>query len=327
MTKIVNTASVPVRNRLSLWTETVSDTFVRLQCTADGGRESIDGELWVESLASLEIARVRASAQTVSRRKPDIAASSTDYFLVGVQTQGSCIVTQDGRSASIENGGFALYDTTRPYSLQLTDGFEQLVLRLPRNTLERHLPEASQLTALKVNAVPGTGSLLVSTVKSLVSDMGFLTPDAALSVAQGVEHLIVAGLLSLSKAVPDRDRFARRKLIQSHIFENLRDESLSIASISEQLHLSPSSIHRAFAADGQTVMGWVWQQRLEHIRQELLGGHHDGTLTELSASWGFSDSAHFSRAFRRRYGYPPSRLRRATPDVEPHAEYGPESRN
>ncbi|WP_353917677.1 helix-turn-helix domain-containing protein [Arthrobacter sp.] len=311
MTKVVNTASVPVRNRVSFWTETVSDTFVSLECAAGGGRESIDGELWAQPLASLDLACVRATAQTVSRTKHDIAGSSADYFLVGVQTKGSCVVAQDGRSASIEHGGFALYDTTRPYCLELTDGFEQLVVRLPRETLERHLPEAAKLAALGVKADAGAGSLLVGTIKSLASDINFLTPDAALSVAQGVEHLIVAGLGSLTSALPDRDRYSRRKLVQSHILENLRDPSLSIAAISEQLHLSPSSIHRAFALDGQTVMGWVWQERLDHIREELLLGRYEGTLTELAVSWGFSDPAHFSRAFRRRFGCPPSRLRRA----------------
>jgi AraC-like DNA-binding protein len=114
---------------------------------------------------------------------------------------------------------------------------------------------------------------------------------------------------------------------ETAILENLLDSSLSIAAISEHLHLSLNSIHRAFALDGQTVMGWVWQQRLDHIREELLGGRCEGTLTELAVSWGFSDPAHFSRAFRRRFGYPPSRLRRAKSGIGPGAEYGSESRN
>jgi AraC-like DNA-binding protein len=315
MAKVVSTASVPARNRISFWTETVSDAFVNLECKADGGHDSIDGELSIQSLASLDLARVHASAQSVHRTPAGIAASSADYYLVGVQTQGSCIVSQGGRSALIDNGGFALYDTTRPYSLQLTDDFEQLVVRLPRATLERHLPEAARLTAQGVTADPGAAQLLVNTVKSLARDIDLLTPYVALSVSQGVEHLIVAGLGRLAGDVVDRDRFSRRKMIQNHILENLREDSLSVAAIAKQLHLSPSSIHRAFAADGQTVMGWVWQQRLEQIRETLLSGKYEGTLTDLSVMWGFSDPAHFSRAFRQRYGRPPSQLRR--PKLQP----------
>lgn len=293
---------------MSFWTETVSETFVELECKSGGGRESIDGELAVQSLASLDLARVRSSPQSVHRTPAGIAASSDDYYLVGVQTKGSCVVTQGGRSAAIENGAFALYDTARPYSLLLTNDFEQLVIRLPRTSLERHLPEAARLTALGVNATPGAARLLVNTVKSLASDIGALSPDVALSVSQGVKHLIVAGLGGLAGSIPDADRLSRRKLVQNHILENLGDGSLSITSIAGQLHLSPSSIHRAFALDGETVMSWVWQQRLDRIRETLLGGKYEGTLTDLFLVWGFSDPAHFSRAFRRRYGHAPSDL-------------------
>jgi AraC-like DNA-binding protein len=220
-------------------------------------------------------------------------------------------VSQAGRSALIENGAFALYDTTRPYSLELTDHFEQLVLRLPRLGVEAHLPAAEGLTALAVGADPGAAQILVKTVKMLADDIEFLTPSAALAVSHGLEHLIAAGLDGLANRVAESDSPTRRKLIQRFILDNLRDDSLNVASISQQLHLSPSSVHRAFALHGQTVMGWVWQQRLEGIRQELLAGKHAGTLSELSRDWGFSDSAHFSRAFRRQFGHAPSSLLRS----------------
>lgn len=157
----------------------------------------------------------------------------------------------------------------------------------------------------------------------MASDIDVLSPDVALSVSQGLEHLIVAGLGGLAGGIPDADRFSRRKLVQNHILENLRDESLSITAIADQLHLSPSSIHRAFAADGETVMGWVWQQRLDRIRETLLSGKHEGTLTELFVTWGFSDPAHFSRAFRQRYGHAPSKLLRpiaAAPRIRPRTQ-------
>ena len=317
MAKVVSTAAVSPRNSVSFWTESVSDTFVDLECRAGDGRESIDGEIVVQSLASLDLARVRASAQSVHRTPAAIRASSDDYYLVGMQTEGAYLVTQDGRSAAIHDGGFALYDTTRPYSLLLTDHFEQLVIRLPRAALERHLPEAAGLTALAVNADPVAARLMVNTIQFLANDIDALSPDIALSVSQGVEHLIVAGLGGIARGVPDVHRFSRRKLIQTHILQNLGDESLSIKSIASELHLSPSSIHRAFAADGETVMGWVWQQRLNRIRESLLSGKHHGTLTDLFVTWGFSDPAHFSRAFRQRFGHAPSDLLRPIADAPP----------
>jgi AraC-like DNA-binding protein len=311
MATVVHTSSVPVRSRVAFWTESVSEAFVSLDCRAAAGHEDIQGELSLQSLGSLDLARVRATAQSVHRTSTSIRSSHEDFFLVGIQTAGSCTVSQAGRSALIENGAFALYDTTRPYSLELTDHFEQLVLRLPRLGVEAHLPAAEGLTALAVGADPGAAQILVKTVKMLADDIEFLTPSAALAVSHGLEHLIAAGLDGLANRVAESDSPTRRKLIQRFILDNLRDDSLNVASISQQLHLSPSSVHRAFALHGQTVMGWVWQQRLEGIRQELLAGKHAGTLSELSRDWGFSDSAHFSRAFRRQFGHAPSSLLRS----------------
>lgn len=311
MATVVHTSSVPARSRVAFWTESVSEAFVSLDCRAAAGHEDLQGELSLQSLGSLDLARVRATAQSVHRTSTSIRSSHEDFFLVGIQTAGSCTVSQAGRSAVIENGAFALYDTTRPYSLELTDHFEQLVLRLPRPGVEAHLPDAEGLTALAVGADPGAAQIHVNTVKMLADDIGFLTPSAALAVSQGLEHLIAAGLDGLTSRVAESDSPARKRLIQRYILDNLRDDSLNIASISQQLHLSPSSIHRAFALHGQTVMGWVWQQRLEGIRQELLAGKHAGTLSELCRDWGFSDSAHFSRAFRRQFGHAPSSLLRS----------------
>ena len=311
MATVVHTSSVPVRSRVAFWTESVSEAFVSLDCRAAAGHEDIQGELSLQSLGSIDLARVRATAQSVHRTSTSIRSSHEDFFLVGIQTAGSCTVSQAGRSALIENGAFALYDTTRPYSLELTDHFEQLVLRLPRLGVEAHLPAAEGLTALAVGADPGAAQILVKTVKMLADDIEFLTPSAALAVSHGLEHLIAAGLDGLASRVAESDSPTRRKLIQRFILDNLRDDSLNVASISQQLHLSPSSVHRAFALHGQTVMGWVWQQRLEGIRQELLAGKHAGTLSELSRDWGFSDSAHFSRAFRRQFGHAPSSLLRS----------------
>lgn len=57
---------------------------------------------------------------------------------------------------------------------------------------------------------------------------------------------------------------------------------------------------------------------VEQGGQECALGPGDLTLVDLSrpARWGFTDPAHFSRAFRAAYGMPPAEYR-ATMAVEP----------
>ena len=76
-----------------------------------------------------------ATAQIVRRTPAKIARASEDYFLVSIQTEGRGVVSQDGRDAVLAPGDFALYDSTRPYTLTFDGPFQQIVLMLPGKTL------------------------------------------------------------------------------------------------------------------------------------------------------------------------------------------------
>ena len=57
-------------------------------------------------------------------------------------------------------------------------------------------------------------------------------------------------------------------------------------------------------------MRWVWTERLKKIAKEL----GNPALSHLSVSsiafdWGFSDAAHFSRAFKAAFGMTPRNFR------------------
>ena len=51
--------------------------------------------------------------------------------------------------------------------------------------------------------------------------------------------------------------------------------------------------------------------RVRMDRAKALIGETGSTLAEVAEQVGYSDPAHFTRAFRRRFGVPPSRLRTA----------------
>jgi AraC-like DNA-binding protein len=49
---------------------------------------------------------------------------------------------------------------------------------------------------------------------------------------------------------------------------------------------------------------------LQNCRQEL-EAHAGKTITDVAFSWGFSSSSHFSRVFRKYFGFVPSSIHRA----------------
>ncbi|GCE45093.1 transcriptional regulator, AraC family [Rhodococcus wratislaviensis] len=246
------------------------------------------------------------------RTPAGIARTSDDYFLVSVQNQGNGFVVQDDRIARLEPGDFAMYDTTRPYELHFADNFEQYVLRLPGSTLRTLVRNTADLTARTVPGGQGAGKLLLTMVRTLLDDTEMSTQSAE-AVAQSVEYLVVAGLSGLTDAPPPHLAARRLAVIKQEIRARLRDPGLSVASVAATLHLSPSTLHRAFAAEPCSASEWIWAQRLDGARLDLV----DLTLLNISIAdiafgWGFSDAAHFSRAFRARFGCSPRDYRNST---------------
>ena len=86
-------------------------------------------------------------------------------------------------------------------------------------------------------------------------------------VAQGVEHILVAGLSSLRAAEPSTA--ARAAQARAVARRRLRDPGLTVAAIAAELHVSVSTLHRAFADQQCTIAEWIWAQRLDGYK--LLG--------------------------------------------------------
>jgi transcriptional regulator GlxA family with amidase domain len=78
--------------------------------------------------------------------------------------------------------------------------------------------------------------------------------------------------------------------------------------IANRMGLSLRQLHRIFAGGGVTIERWIWQQRLERCRQDLLA-QPKLPVSQIAFRWGFSDAAHFSRAFRGQFGTTPTLFR------------------
>ncbi|HLS56383.1 MAG TPA: helix-turn-helix domain-containing protein [Zeimonas sp.] len=325
MTHVLSTASVEPGRRLAYWTEMVCETYVQLDCDPGTSEGSIDGEIAADRLATLELSRVTATAQRVHRTPARIARATEDYFLVSIQSQGEGYVIQDGRAARLRPGDFALYDSTRPYELRFDGAFQQYVLMMPGPTLRTALRDTHRLTANAVSGRRGAGHLMIGMIRTLAADIATLAPESAAAVADSVTNILIAGLSALpgaQQASVSQLAALHREQIRACVRARLRDPGLSVAGIAAQLRLSPSTLHRAWAGEACSLADWIWALRLDAARRDLCDpGQSRRGVGEIAFSWGFNDAAHFSRAFRTRFGCAPRELR-----AKALGEPGPASR-
>lgn len=315
MRQVLTTQAVASSERMAYWVDMICSTYVKLDCDpVHGGDRDFDGAIEHHRLPGLELSVVRSGPQTVQRTHSAIARDSEDCFLVATQTRGHGMVEQDGRETLMAPGDFSIYQSTRPYTLRFSEDFEEVVLKVRGDALRSVLRNAESLTATKVCGTSGPGRLFHGLLQALRGDLDALPPASATAVGDSLVNLVAAGLQAVQGAGPvDASALKAYHLhrIRRCIDEHLHEPALTVESVAQRLGMSVGHLHRLFAGEPLTPAQYLWQRRLERCSQDLRDQRWAARpVSDIAFRWGFNDAAHFSRAFRERFGCTPRDWRR-----------------
>ena len=105
-------------------------------------------------------------------------------------------------------------------------------------------------------------------------------------------------------------RAARLEAIKADIIAHVDDGNLSAAAVAARHAMTLRYLQKLFDAAGTTYSQFVSDQRLTYAYRTLTDSlHARRTISEIAYASGFNDLSHFNRAFRRRYGSTPSKVR------------------
>lgn len=333
MQSVLTIDNLPTARRESAWRDAVCNTFVRLECQHEK-RAPAHGRLQAGVLGALHVARVTASPQRVERTAAGAARDEQAYVLASVQLRGSTVIKQGGREAVLTPGCIAFYDTARAYTLNLPNDFDQIVLHLPRQSIERSVPRglnqmAKRLSAANpfAQAILALAPQLLRMVDSAKLDMAERTaaaavelinlaldsldsigpPDESLELARSYAAGSIAGsnAANASNAGADALVWRARELMGNQLAET----TLSPGFLATQLGVSLRRLQEVFQARGTTLSGCIWDMRLEFARSLLAANNAHSSVSTVAYSAGFTDVAHFSRRFKQRYAVSPSTYR------------------
>lgn len=310
--RILSTQAVPSELRLEYWLEMVCSLYCKLECTPSE-TDPIYGEIRFRQLGDSQHTQVRSSCKSVRLLQPRIAECTDDHYLVLVMRQGQGSLSQDGRTAQLRPGDFAVHDCTRPYELRFDGPIHEVdVLRLARSELETHISDPADLTATTVAASHLAGRLL----KSMVDGIGAgdeVSVGSGHCISQALTSVVAAGLRALPAATsprPKRLADYHRARVRAFVRDKLRDPSLSVGMIAAATGLSADHLGKLFRDEPEPLSRWIWRLRLDACRRDLTDCRfaHQG-ISDIAFSWGFNDAAHFSRSFRDRFGLSPREWR------------------
>ncbi|MHB9849152.1 helix-turn-helix domain-containing protein [Streptomyces krungchingensis] len=311
MSLVVTTEDVPDGERRDYWHNVVMETFVPLNVaiTQDG---SFSGNITTDHLSYLQVSTVEADAEHVTRTESLISRAVEEYLLVGLQDAGPGVVSQDGRQAQLGPGDIALYDTTRPYTLDFQEHFRMKVFQLPKRLLAVTQDDLRLVTGTTIRSDEGVGALLSPFLSALSDKAADYHPAAGERLAGNVADLLATLVSERLGKEADRDtiRGTHALRIKLYINQRLADPELTPELIANAHHISVRYLHKIFEEEGLTVSRWIQRRRLEECRRELRRrAATNPTVGAIAHRWGFTSVAHFSRAFRATYGMSPSEWR------------------
>jgi AraC-like DNA-binding protein len=291
-----------------VWRVALGDTFNRLAPVPLDTREP-DGQLAGLTLGQLVAFQVDGTPQVVRRTAAAVRAAPTDLYKICVQVRGRATVHQDGREVVLEPGEMAIYDTGRPYDLKLERRWSCAVLAFPRTALglPAHILSASMTHPFCLT--DGPGAVLADFVRSAVRQHDSIHTAAATRLGEAGLHLI-AGTLT-DAAAPDESADALRLQVLGYVRAHLADPRLSHGDVAAAHHMAGRTLHRLFEHEPCTVTDYIRVQRLAAVHRDLADPLlRNRSIAAIAARWGFTDQAHFTRAFRAHYGTTPSQVRR-----------------
>jgi AraC-like DNA-binding protein len=323
MTTVFSVDNLAVPQRVGAWRDAVCETFVRLECEPDR-RAPMRGRLESGTLGDLHVARVQSSPQRVERTRERASQAGEAFVLLSVQLRGRTVVQQGGSQAVLTPGCLAFYDTTRPYTLNLPNDFDQIVLHLPHDTLHRKVPGGLDHMAQCISAANPFAQAIMALAPQLLHMVSTARPAIAQRTCDAAVELMALAMDSLAThpsvhddapaqvqgASADALVWRTRELIS----RQLDDAALTPARLASQAHVSLRRLQEVFKVQGTTLTSSIWDMRLDFARGLLVSSvSQRESVSTIAFRAGFSDLAHFSRRFKQRYGASPSEYRALQP--------------
>lgn len=299
------TTGIPDERRISLWEQHNARSLVglRAQISGDATFQAVELNL---NLPTLQLAKVRCTPHAVERDSRQIAAHPAEgvvaYFILG----GTGHFEHRGGREALCAGQGILCDVDQPFSRDLSEGVDELAVKIPRATLK-------ELT--------GTSNLAVPRVFSFRGE----TPDAthAAALAQ-----VVGG--AMSGNIVEWDALEQRVVdLLGHILGNAGSTAghvsaaevfiashfatpgLSAGRLADVVGISQRQLSRLFADSGRSVPQAILEARLQAAREFMAAPEHASTaLSEVAARHGFASQAYFTRSYRSHFNTTPLRDRK-----------------
>lgn len=275
---------------------------------ADGPDEAV--LVRIRTIGEIHIAKIGGPGCRGRRTDNHRTLDGADYVSISCKLEGSGRHISGHREMAITAGDVMVWRNIGDMGF-VTEGWSrELIIRFPeslfRSSLGRDLPEPHWHLSSNTSLGPMIASS-IATFAACVDDLDDRSARAAVGMIMSMVRSVVESEAETRSSM--RTTLYRR--ISQYIENHVEDGDLTPAKIAEAHAISIRYLHMIFSRSGQSVSGFVREQRLQQCRQEIETRARGMTLADISHHWSFSDVPHLSRSFKERFGMTPRECRRS----------------
>lgn len=289
------------------WNHAVHAVCGRFVTQRSSITEHFVGAIQHHELGGLNLADIHVNARSIRRERGSATRGDDRFYFLVLQRHGSMAINRDGQPFTLHPGDMALLDSAQTFEMQPQGLINQLSIHLCRDAVDRLLPTGACRFG-KLEQASLSGRLLHGMLQQISE--GEMNLNAASRHGTALQDALISLLQPSLRAddIPETGSPLRR------LAERLINEALlsppTPAELAARLNVSVRQLYRQFELDGDSVCRYIQRQRLHSSARELAQtGSEALAITTIAYKWGFTDSAHFSRVFKRHYGMPPKDYR------------------
>ena len=230
-----------------------------------------------------------------------------DHYNLVLQLEGNARMRQCGSEALLLPGDLTIVDSRYMSEFEATEGFRQQAFAIPAAPVREAFGRGGVPLARTISGSTGAGRLLADIVASCCRNASGLH---GVDLIGTTVHVLAAAVGKTRR--PERvgpRRIADRASIEQYIDANIERHDLSPRLMARHFGLSVRQLYRATIATGCTPGALIWSRRLACAHRMLADERSGVRVLDIALSCGFKDGAHFSRAYRREFGYSPRESR------------------
>ncbi|MEY2890286.1 MAG: hypothetical protein RJA98_194 [Pseudomonadota bacterium] len=310
--RVLDTAGIRPEQRVRYWEEQCRENLVSLRCSPHADEGLRASQVCVDA-GRLRIARTQANAHVVERTPEMIRAHPRESIFVNLVVSGSTFAYQRGHCAKMQGGEMLVYDARYPYLVGGAPEFDLIHVDIPIDMFVQRLGRSELRKPVQVSGADGAHRLYLRQLTTLLQ--GTLAGGA---VDDSLDHQVcdlLRALMGLGRGDGGLSALCATHLMAAKdwLEQHLSDEGLRATDVALVLGISERHLRRLFAAQDSSFADYLLTRRLDSARQSLQDPvQRSATVAETAYRFGFSSHAHFSRAFKQRYGLSPSDLLRGT---------------